>query len=58
VRTARKKKAVCVCGDFKSHHDDRGCMICRNSRAPWDNCTGFRHSHYEASAIANDTKKQ
>ena len=38
----KKSKRICECGDYEHQHDDRGCLICRTSTAPWDNCRKFR----------------
>lgn len=37
---------VCTCGDYRRQHDGhdpkKRCILCRNSTAPYDNCSGFR----------------
>lgn len=43
--TERHGSDICWCGDYRSHHDERGCKVCRGSTAPWDGCVGFRFAH-------------
>lgn len=38
---------VCVCGDYGTQHDDKGCRICRNSPAPYDGCMKYRRAVHQ-----------
>lgn len=47
------KESVCECGDWKSSHMDGvgKCKVCGDSRAPYDRCQKFRHSHFEEKTV-------
>lgn len=51
IEAPKGQKAVCYCGDWKDNHEsDYGrCRLCMSSRAPWDNCGGFRFWKWEGS---------
>lgn len=42
LKTGEHPEDECACGDYRRQHDNSGCRVCGNSRAPYDGCTKFR----------------
>lgn len=53
-----KPHDLCVCGDYRSQHDELGrCRVCGNGMVPWNSCSKFKLFRHANDAEVMHWKK-